>query len=223
MGQKTHPKGYRLVVTRDWDSKWYADPKDYVKFLHEDVYIRDFVKRWAQELTAVRGRQDPFAAGISRVTVERTPNRVKVRIHTSKPGLIIGKKGVELERLRRELQKVVSPRDLHIDVEEVRKPELDATLVAENIAQQIMRRVSHRRAMKRAMMASMKQGALGIKIMVAGRLGGAELARREWYREGRVPLNTLRANVDYGFAEAKTKYGVIGVKVWLYKGESKSS
>ncbi|HDH97330.1 MAG TPA: 30S ribosomal protein S3 [Proteobacteria bacterium] len=223
MGQKTHPKGYRLVVTRDWDSKWYADPKDYVKFLHEDVYIRDFVKRWAQDLTAVRGRQDPFAAGISRITVERTPNRVKVKIHTSKPGLIIGKKGVELERLRRELQKVVSPRDLHIDVEEVRKPELDATLVAENIAQQIMRRVSHRRAMKRAMMASMKQGALGIKIMVAGRLGGAELARREWYREGRVPLNTLRANVDYGFAEAKTKYGVIGVKVWLYKGDSKSS
>ena len=219
MGQKVHPRGYRLVVTKDWDSKWYADPKDYVKFLHEDIYIRDFVKKWAQKLTEVRGRVDPFAAGISKVVVERTPNRVRVTIHSSKPGLIIGRKGVELERLRRELQKVVAPRDLHINVEEVRKPELDAQLVAENIAQQILRRVSHRRAMKRAMQAAMKQGALGIKVMVAGRLGGAELARREWYREGRVPLNTLRANVEYGFAEAKTKYGVIGVKVWIYKGD----
>jgi len=219
MGQKIHPRGYRLVVTKDWDSKWYADPRDYVKFLHEDVLIRDFVRRWAQKLTEVRGRVDPFAAGISRVVVERTPNRVRVTIHTSKPGLIIGKKGVELERLRRELQKVVSPRDLHINVEEVRKPELDATLVAENIAQQLLRRVSHRRAMKRTLTASMKQGAVGVKIMAAGRLGGSELARREWYRDGRVPLNTLRANVDYGLAEAKTKYGVIGIKVWLYKTE----
>lgn len=220
MGQKVHPKGYRLVVTKDWDSKWYADLKDYAKFWHEDYKIRSFVRIWAQKLTEVRGRPDPFAAGISKVVIERTTNRVRVTIHTSKPGMLIGRKGVELERLRRELQKVVSPRDLSINVEEVRKPSLDAQLVAESIAQQILRRVSHRRAMKRAMTAATKQGAIGVKIMAAGRLGGAELSRTEWYRDGRVPLNTLRAFIDYGLAEAATKYGVNGIKVWIYREES---
>ena len=219
MGQKVHPKGYRLVVTQDWDSKWYADPKQYTKFWHEDFKIREFVKDWAQKLTEVHGRPDPFAAGILKIVIERTTNKVRVIIHTSKPGLVIGRKGVELERLRRELQTIVAPRDLSMNVEEVRKPSIDAKLVAESIAQQILRRVSHRRAMKRALTTATKQGAVGVKIMASGRLGGAELSRREWYRDGRVPLNTLRANIDFGLAEAATKYGVIGIKVWIYKEE----
>ncbi len=205
MGQKVHPKGFRLGVIKDWDSRWYAE-KDYAKLLHEDIRIRAYIK----------GRL--FNAGISSIIIERTAKRARINIHAARPGIIIGKKGAEVEALRREIQKMTE-KDIFINIVEVRKPEIEAQLVAENIAGQIERRVAFRRALKRSVSSALRFGAQGIKVMVAGRLNGAEMSRREWYREGRVPLQTLRADIDYGFAEAKTTYGIIGVKVWVFKGE----
>lgn len=204
MGQKVHPTGFRLGVIKDWDSRWYAE-KDYAKLLHEDIRIRDYIK----------GRL--FNAGVSKIIIERTAKRARINIHAARPGIIIGKKGSEVEGLRREIQKMTE-KDIFINIVEVRKPEIEAQLVAENIAGQLERRVAFRRALKRSVSSALRFGAEGIKVMVAGRLNGAEMSRREWYREGRVPLQTLRADIDYGFAEAKTTYGVIGVKVWVFKG-----
>ncbi len=205
MGQKVHPKGFRIGVIKTWDSKWFSE-KDYAKLVIEDRRIRDLIKNRL------------YHAGISRIEIERAGNKVKVIIHTARPGIVIGKKGVEIESLRNDLEKRFH-REFSVDIREVRRPELDATLVAENIALQLVRRVAFRRAMKRAVAAALKAGAKGIKVACAGRLGGAEMARREWYREGRVPLHTLRADIDYGTAIAKTTYGVIGIKVWIFKGE----
>ncbi len=205
MGQKVHPTGFRLGIYKTWDSIWYSD-KEYAKSLHEDLRIREYIKRRL------------YHAGVSKIQIERKTNNIHITIHTARPGIVIGRKGVEVEMLKQELSKLTD-KDVIIDIEEVRKPDLDAQLVAENIALQLEKRVSFRRAMKRAVTAAMKMGAKGIKIACSGRLGGAEIARTEWYREGRVPLHTLRADIDYGFAEAKTTYGVIGVKVWIFKGE----
>lgn len=205
MGQKVHPVGFRLGVVRTWSSRWYAE-KDYGKQLHEDIRIRRYLK------------QRLYNAGVSRVEIERTANRATIDIYTARPGIVIGKKGAEIDALRDELQRMTG-RDIVINIKEVRKAEIDAQLVAENVALQLERRVAFRRAMKRAVSTAMKFGAQGIKIHCSGRLGGAEMARREWYREGRVPLHTLRADIDYGFAEARTTYGVIGVKVHVFKGE----
>jgi len=204
LGQKVHPTGFRLGVIKDWDSRWYAE-KDYAKLLHEDIRIRDYIK----------GRL--FNAGVSKIIIERTAKRARINIHAARPGIIIGKKGSEVEGLRREIQKMTE-KDIFINIVEVRKPEVEAQLVAENIAGQLERRVAFRRALKRSVSSALRFGAEGIKVMVAGRLNGAEMSRREWYREGRVPLQTLRADIDYGFAEAKTTYGIIGVKVWVFKG-----
>ncbi len=206
MGQKVNPIGMRLQVNRTWDSRWYADTKDYGDLLLEDLRMRDFIKKECKQ------------AGVSRVIIERPHKKCRVTIHTARPGVIIGKKGADIEVLRRKLA-AMTDSELHLNIVEVRKPELDAQLVAESIAQQLERRVSFRRAMKRAVQNSMRMGALGIRVNVAGRLGGAEIARTEWYREGRVPLHTLRADIDYATAEAKTPYGIIGVKVWIYKGD----
>ena len=206
MGQKVNPVGMRLQVNRTWDSRWYADDKDYGDLLLEDLKIRDFVKKEAKQ------------AGISRVIIERPHKKCRVTIHAARPGVIIGKKGADIEVLRKKLAQFTDS-ELHLNIVEVRKPELDAQLVAESIAQQLERRVSFRRAMKRSVQNAMRMGALGIRVNVAGRLGGAEIARTEWYREGRVPLHTLRANVDYAEAEALTAYGVIGIKCWIFKGE----
>lgn len=205
MGQKVHPIGFRLGYTKTWLSRWYAE-KDYAKLLHEDIKIRKFLK------------ERLYNAGISRIEMERAGNRVSIDIYTARPGIVIGKKGAEIDALRDELQKMTG-REITINIKEVRKAEIDAQLVAENVALQLERRVAFRRAMKRAVSTAMKFGAQGIKIHCSGRLGGAEMARREWYREGRVPLHTLRADIDYGFAEARTTYGVIGVKVHMFKGE----
>jgi small subunit ribosomal protein S3 len=205
LGQKVHPVGFRLGVIRSWSSRWFAE-KDYGKLLHEDIEIRKFLK------------QRLHNAGISRIEIERTANRATIDIYTARPGIVIGKKGAEIDALRDQLQRMTS-RDIVINIKEVRKAEVDAQLVAENVALQLERRVAFRRAMKRAVSTAMKFGAQGIKIHCAGRLGGAEMARREWYREGRVPLHTLRADLDYGFAEARTTYGVIGVKVHIFRGE----
>jgi len=205
LGQKVHPVGFRLGVTKTWSSRWYAG-KDFSGYVLEDHQIRKFLK------------ERLFHAGISAIEIERAANRVKVRIFTARPGIVIGKRGAEIEALRADLEKKLK-REIIIDIQEVRKPELDAQLVAENVAQQLIRRIAFRRAMKKAVGTALKFGAQGIKIACAGRLGGAEMARREWYREGRVPLHTLRADIDYGFAEARTTYGVIGVKVTLFKGE----
>ncbi len=205
MGQKVHPVGFRLGVIRSWGSRWFAE-KDYGKLLHEDIEIRKFLK------------QRLHNAGISRIEIERTANRATIDIYTARPGIVIGKKGAEIDALRDQLQRMTS-RDIVINIKEVRKAEVDAQLVAENVALQLERRVAFRRAMKRAVSTAMKFGAQGIKIHCGGRLGGAEMARREWYREGRVPLHTLRADIDYGFAEARTTYGVIGVKVHIFRGE----
>ncbi len=205
MGQKVNPIGLRLGINRTWDSRWYAG-KNYASLLHEDMKIRNFVrKRLAQ-------------AGVSRVVIERPARKARVTVHTARPGVVIGKKGADIEKLRQELAKITKS-DVHVNIVEVRKPEIDAQLVAENIAQQLERRVSSRRAMKRAVQSAMRLGAQGIRINCGGRLGGAEIARTVWYREGRVPLHTLRAHVDYGMAEAKTTYGICGVKVWIYKGD----
>lgn len=205
MGQKVNPIGFRLGVINTWDSKWFAT-KDYAKLVLEDRRIRDYVK------------QRLFHAGIARTEIERAANKVKIRIYTARPGIVIGKKGSEIDALRKDLERKFR-REILIDIQEVRRPELDATLVSENIALQLVRRVAFRRAMKRAVSSALKFGSKGIRVACAGRLGGAEMARREWYREGRVPLHTLRADIDYGTALARTTYGIIGVKVWIFKGE----
>ncbi|RLB22116.1 MAG: 30S ribosomal protein S3 [Deltaproteobacteria bacterium] len=205
MGQKVNPIGFRLGINRTWDSRWFAK-KEYSTFVVEDYNIRKFLK------------QRLYQAGVSRIEIERAANKIRIRIHTARPGIVIGKKGAEIESLKRELEKRIK-REIFIDIQEVRKPEVEAQLVAENVALQLVRRVAFRRAMKKAVSSALRFGALGIKISCAGRLGGAEMARREWYREGRVPLHTLRADVDYGFAEAFTTYGVVGVKVIIFKGE----
>jgi small subunit ribosomal protein S3 len=205
MGQKVHPRGFRLGVIEGWDSKWYAG-REYSALLHEDIRIRQFIKRRL------------YHAGIAKVEIERAANKAKVNVHTARPGIVIGKKGAEIEKLKGELNKLTS-RDCFINIHEVRRPDIDAQLVAENVALQLERRVAFRRAMKEAVARAMRMGALGIRIQSSGRLGGAEIARREWYREGRVPLHTLRAEIGYGLAQAYTTYGVIGVKVWIYRGE----
>ena len=206
MGNKVNPIGMRLQVNRTWDSRWYADTKDYGDLLLEDLAIRAFVKKECAQ------------AGIARVIIERPHKKCRVTIHTARPGVIIGKKGADIEGLRQKIAKITKS-DLHLNIVEVRKPELDAALVGESIAQQLERRVSFRRAMKRAVQNAMRMGALGIRVNLAGRLGGAEIARTEWYREGRVPLHTLRADIDYAHVEAKTAYGIIGIKTWIFKGE----
>jgi small subunit ribosomal protein S3 len=205
LGQKVNPIGLRLGIVKTWDSRWYAE-KNYGKFLQEDILLRKYIKNKL------------YHAGISKIEIERTANRVKITIRTARPGIIIGQKGAEIEKLQKEIQKKIQ-REISINIQEVRRVESDAQLVAENVALQLERRVAFRRAMKKGVTASMKFGAQGIKIACAGRLGGAEIARAEWYREGRVPLHTLRADIDYGFAEARTTYGAIGIKVWIYKGE----
>lgn len=205
MGQKVHPHGFRIGVIHDWDSRWFV-PKGYADTLHEDIRIRRIIKERFMH------------AGVSKIEIERAAKRAKVTIHTARPGIIIGKKGAEIEGLRRQLEEMTA-RQIVINIEEVKRPDLDATLVAENVAGQLLRRISFRRAMKRTVQSCMKAGALGVKIGCAGRLAGAEMARSEWFREGRVPLHTLRADIDYGTAEAKTKYGIIGIKVWIFRGE----
>ena len=205
MGQKVHPIGIRLGISKDWNSKWYANSQDYSDNLIADMAVRDYIK---QRLSG---------AGISRVQIERPAKSARITIHSARPGIVIGKKGEDIERLRAEVSRMMGV-PTHINVTEVRKPELDAQLVAESIAQQLERRIMFRRAMKRAVGNAMRLGGQGVKVHVAGRLNGAEIARSEWYREGQVPLHTFRADVDYGFAEAKTTYGVLGVKVWVYKG-----
>ncbi|HLH75627.1 MAG TPA: 30S ribosomal protein S3 [Candidatus Binataceae bacterium] len=206
MGQKTHPRGFRLGVIETWDSKWFAH-HPYASLLHEDLRLRDFIKKRL------------YHAGISRIEIERMANKAKINIHTARPGIVIGKKGAEIEKLKVDIQKLMKGKEAYINIHEVRRPDLDPQLVAENVALQLERRVAFRRAMKEAVTRAMRMGAQGVKIHVSGRLAGAEIARREWYREGRVPLQTLRANVAYGFAEAKTTYGVIGIKVWIFRGE----
>jgi small subunit ribosomal protein S3 len=205
LGQKVNPIGLRLGIVKTWESRWYAGKK-YSDYILEDFNIRNFVKKKL------------FHAGISKIEIERSSKRVRLRIFTARPGIVIGKKGSEIERLKKELEKMISQEAL-IDIQEVRKPETDAQLVAENVALQIERRVAFRRAMKRGVSSALRFGAKGVKIICSGRLGGAEMARTEWYREGRVPLHTLRADVDYGFTEAHTTYGLIGVKVFVFKGE----
>ena len=206
MGQKVHPTGIRLGIVKDWTSTWYADSKNYADLLNTDLEVRDFL------------RKKLASASVSRIQIDRPAKNAHITIHTARPGVVIGKKGEEIDKLRAEVsQRMGIP--VHISIEEIRKPELDAQLVAEGIAQQLERRIMFRRAMKRAVQASMRTGAGGIRVNIAGRLNGAEIARSEWYREGRVPLHTLRADIDYGFAEAKTTYGVLGVKVWIFRGE----
>jgi small subunit ribosomal protein S3 len=208
MGQKTHPFGFRLGIIKTWDSKWFA-ARNYARFLHEDIMIKTFLKRRL------------YQAGISRIEIERAANkdkRAKINIYTARPGLVIGRKGAEVESLKKDLQRLTD-KEIILNITEVKRPEVDAQLVAENIALQLERRVSFRRAMKRNVSQALKFGAKGIKAMCAGRLAGAEMARTEWYREGRVPLQTIRADIDYGVAIASTKYGVIGIKVWVFKGE----
>ena len=206
MGQKVHPTGIRLGIAKDWNSTWFAEKSEYAEQLNSDLKVRAYLqKRLAQ-------------AAVSRIQIERPAKSARITIHTARPGIVIGKKGEDIERLRRDVSQLMGV-PTHITVAEIRKPELDAQLVAEGIAQQLERRIMFRRAMKRAVGNSMRLGALGIKVCVSGRLNGADIARSEWYREGRVPLHTLRADVDYGFFEARTTYGVLGVKVWIYKGE----
>ncbi|MEW6666557.1 MAG: 30S ribosomal protein S3 [Thermodesulfobacteriota bacterium] len=205
MGQKVNPIGFRLGINRNWDSRWFAG-KEYSRFVFEDHNIRKFLKKRLAQ------------AGVSRIEIERAASKVRVKLHTARPGLVIGKKGAEIEHVKRDLESRIH-KELLIDIQEVRKPEVDAQLVAENIALQLVRRVSFRRAMKKGVSSALRFGALGIKIACSGRLGGAEMARREWYRKGRVPFHTIRADIDYGFAEAHTTYGVVGVKVALFKGE----
>ena len=205
MGQKVHPIGFRLGINRSWDSRWFAD-KEYSGFVVEDYNIRTFLK------------ERTFNAGVARIEIERAVNKVRIRMYTARPGIVIGKKGAEIEKLKKDLEKRIN-REVLLDIQEVRKAEIEAQLVAENVAMQLVRRIAFRRAMKKSVGAAMRFGAQGIKIACSGRLGGAEMARREWYREGRVPLHTLRADIDYGFTEARTTYGLIGVKVIIFKGE----
>jgi len=207
LGQKVCPVGLRLGITKTWDSKWFAEKRKYTDLLHEDLQIRKLIK------------DEFYQAAISKIELERAASeRVRIIINSARPGMIIGRKGQEIEALRRRLGEMTG-KDIYLDIREVKRPEVDAQLVAENTALQLIRRVAYRRAMKRVIASALRLGALGIKVMVSGRLGGAEIARKEWYREGRVPLTTLRADIDYGFAEAKTTYGIIGIKVWIFKGE----
>ncbi|NLR74821.1 MULTISPECIES: 30S ribosomal protein S3 [Leeia] len=206
MGQKIHPTGFRLAVTKNWASKWYASSRNFGKMLNEDLQVREYLKKKLSH------------AAVSRVVIERPAKNAKITIFSARPGVVIGKKGEDIEGLRSALQKMLGV-PVHVNIEEVRKPETDAQLIADNIAAQLEKRVMFRRAMKRAMQNAMRLGAQGIKIMSAGRLNGIEIARTEWYREGRVPLHTLRADIDYAVSEAKTTYGIIGIKVWVYKGE----
>ena len=205
MGQKVNPVGLRLGIIKTWESRWYSDKK-YAEYIRVDFNLRKFIKKKL------------FHAGISRIEIERSAKRIRLRIHTARPGIVIGKKGTEIERLKKEIEAKVS-QEVTIDIQEVRKPEIDAQLLAENVAMQIERRVAFRRAMKRGVTSAIRFGAQGVKIICSGRLGGAEMARTEWYREGRVPLHTLRADIDYGFTEARTTYGAIGIKVYVFKGE----
>ena len=205
MGQKVNPVGLRLGIVKTWESKWFGG-RNYAEYILEDYKLRKFIK------------EKLFHAGVSRIEIERSAKRIRIRIYTSRPGIVIGKKGSEISQLKKDVEKMTS-REILIDIQEVRKPELDAQLVAENVALQIERRVAFRRAMKRGVSSAMRFGALGVKVICSGRLGGAEMARTEWYREGRVPLHTLRADIDYGFIEARTTYGIIGVKVFIFKGE----
>ncbi|MCG7917182.1 MAG: 30S ribosomal protein S3 [Candidatus Thiodiazotropha taylori] len=206
MGQKVHPTGIRLGIVKDWTSKWYADSKEYATLLNNDLEVRDYLKKRLSQ------------ASVSRIQIDRPANNAHITVHTARPGLVIGKKGEDIDALRSEVSAMMGI-PVHMSIEEIRKPELDAQLVGESIAQQLERRVMFRRAMKRAVQNAMRLGAEGIKVNISGRLNGAEIARSEWYREGRVPLHTLRADIDYGFAEANTTYGIIGVKVWVFKGE----
>ncbi|MGI8906021.1 MAG: 30S ribosomal protein S3 [Candidatus Sumerlaeaceae bacterium] len=206
MGQKVHPIAFRLGVIKQWESRWYFDKKTYKEYLHEDLMLRKEIKRRF------------YHAGIARIDIERATTRAKITIHTARPGIIIGRKGAEIESLRRDFEKKTG-KQVIINIEEIKKADVVAQLVAENVGSQLMRRIGFRRAMKKTVLASIKAGALGIKIKCGGRLAGAEIARSEWYREGRVPLHTIRADIDYGFAEAKTKYGIIGIKVWIFRGE----
>ena len=210
MGQKIHPIGFRLSVQKNWTSKWYSNTKHFSELLLKDIEVRDYLKKKLA------------GAGVSKIIIERPAKNAKITIYTARPGVVIGKKGEDIEHLRNELKKRMGLPDVGLNIEEVRKPEIDAQLIAESITQQLEKRIMFRRAMKRAMQNAMRLGALGIKIMSAGRLNGIEIARTEWYREGRVPLHTLRADIDYGFSEAKTTYGIIGVKVWVYKGDANS-
>lgn len=205
MGQKVHPKGFRLGVIEQWDSKWFAR-REYAELLHEDLRLRKFLK------------QRLYHAGISKIEIERAANKAKINIYTARPGIVIGKKGAEIDKLKAEIAKLTK-KESFINIHEVRRPDVDALLVAENIALQLERRVAFRRAMKEAVGRAMRMGAQGVRVQCSGRLGGAEIARREWYREGQVPLHTLRADISYGLAEAKTTYGVIGIKAWVFRGE----
>jgi small subunit ribosomal protein S3 len=207
MGQKINPIGFRLAVNRNWSSKWYANSRSFAPMLAEDIKVRDFLKRKLAH------------ASVGRVLIERPAKDARITIFSARPGVVIGKKGEEIEALKAELRRIMGVQQVHVNIEEIRKPEIDAQLIADSIAQQLEKRIMFRRAMKRAMQNAMRLGAQGIKIMSAGRLNGIEIARTEWYREGRVPLHTLRADIDYGLGEAKTTYGVIGIKVWVYKGE----
>jgi small subunit ribosomal protein S3 len=209
MGQKIHPTGFRLAVSRNWSSRWFASNRDFGRMLNEDIKVRDFLKKKLK------------SAAVGRVLIERPAKNAKITIFSARPGVVIGKKGEDIEALKTQLSKMMGV-PVHVNIEEIRKPEVDAQLIAESITQQLEKRIMFRRAMKRAMQNAMRLGAQGVKIMSAGRLNGAEIARSEWYREGRVPLHTLRADIDYGFAEALTTYGIIGVKVWVYKGDTLS-
>jgi small subunit ribosomal protein S3 len=208
MGQKVNPIGFRVGYNKNWDSRWFASKESYSRFLKEDYDIRNYIK------------SNLAFAGIAKIVIERSANKINVTIHSARPGVIIGKKGSDIEKAKKQIEKISNSKEVFINIVEVKKPELDAQLVAESIAMQLEKRVSFRRAMKRAMQSAMKFGALGIKASCAGRLGGAEIARTEWYKEGRIPLHTLRADIDYGMARANTTYGVIGVTVHIYKGES---
>ena len=207
MGQKINPVGFRLAVNRNWSSRWYANSKSFAPMLAEDIKVREFLKKKLAH------------ASVGRVLIERPAKDARITIFSARPGVVIGKKGEEIESLKAELRRIMGVQQVHVNIEEIRKPEIDAQLIADSIAQQLEKRIMFRRAMKRAMQNAMRLGAQGIKIMSAGRLNGIEIARTEWYREGRVPLHTLRADIDYGLGEAKTNYGVIGIKVWVYKGE----
>ena len=208
MGQKVHPTGFRLAVTKNWASRWYANSSNFAGMLNEDIAVRDYLKKKLA------------SASVSRVVIERAAKNAKITIYTARPGVVIGKKGEDIEQLKKALQKILNV-PVHVNIEEVRKPEIDAQIIADSISAQLEKRVMFRRAMKRAMQNAMRLGAQGIKIMSSGRLNGIEIARCEWYREGRVPLHTLRADIDYATSEAKTTYGIIGIKVWVYKGEMK--
>src|SRR2546426_1715215 len=207
MGQKVNPYGFRLGVTTEWKSRWFADQKEYTENLIEDWRIRDYLRRQLER------------AAVSRVEIERTRDRLRIDVYTARPGIVIGRRGAEADRLRADLAKITGNPKIHFNIQEIKQPELDATLIAQGVADQLTGRVSFRRAMKRAVQTAMKAGAQGIRVQCSGRLGGAEMSRKEWYREGRVPLHTLRADIDYGLAEARTTFGRIGVKVWIYKGD----